>query len=156
RRLESVARQLVEAPSANLGRQYLHEYLLDEIDLDTLEATCNAVLVERLPRGVPGRPLRVAIDLTLRPYYGKVGVLPDHLRRGEAKPGTTRCHAYATAYVLHAGRRVTPAVTFAYANEALLDVLADLVARLEPLGVQLQRLFLDRESAAVAIRDWLQ
>src|SRR5262245_4523564 len=120
RSLESVCRQPVEAPSANLVRQYLSEYLLPETDLDTLEATCNAMLVERLPPGVLERPLRVAIDLTLRPYYGKAGVLPDQLRRGEANAGTTRFHAYATALVLHAGRRVTLAVTFVYADEALL------------------------------------
>lgn len=156
RSLESVCRQLVDAPSANLVRHYLAERLFDDLDLETLEATCNAMLVARLPPGVLGRPLRVAIDLTLRPYYGKTGLLPDQLRRGQAKAGTTRFHAYATAFVLHAGRRVTLAVTFVYAEEALADVLADLVGRLHQLGVRLQRLFLDREFAAVASLDWLQ
>jgi putative transposase len=156
RSLESVCRHLVAAPSANLVRQYLTERLFEDLELETLEAHCNALLVERLPAGVLGRPLRVAIDLTLRPYYGKVGRVPDQLRRGEAKAGTTRFHAYATAYVLHAGRRVTLAVTFVYAEEALADVLADLVGRVRQTGVTLQRLFLDREFASVAVLDWLQ
>lgn len=156
RSLASVCRQLVEAPSANLVRHYLIERLFATTDLDTLEAVCNAMLVARLPSGILDRPLRVAIDLTLRPYYGQEGLVPEQLRRGEARAGTTRFHAYATAFVLHAGRRVTLAVTFVYAEEALADVLGDLVRRLRQLGVTIQRLFLDREFATVAILDWLQ
>jgi hypothetical protein len=156
RSLASVCRQLVEAPSANLVRHYLIERLFATTDLETLEGVCNAMLVARLPPGVLERPLRVAIDLTLRPYYGQEGLVPEQLRRGEAKAGTTRFHAYATAFVLHAGRRVTLAVTFVYAEEALADVLRDLVTRLRQLGVTIQRLFLDREFATVAILDWLQ
>src|SRR5262249_33045629 len=64
RSLESVCQQLLDAPSANLVRHYLKERLFAEVDLDTLEATCNTLLVERLPGGVRGQPLRVAIDLT--------------------------------------------------------------------------------------------
>jgi hypothetical protein len=156
RSLASVCRQLVEAPSANLVRHYLIERLFATTELDTLEEVCNTMLVARLPRGVLDRPLRVAIDLTLRPYYGQEGLVPDQLRRGEAKAGTTRFHAYATAFVLQAGRRVTLAVTFVYAEEALADVLRDLVTRVRQLGVTIQRLCLDREFAAVAILDWLQ
>lgn len=156
RSLASVCRQLVEAPSANLVRHYLIERLFAKTDLDTLEATCNAMVVAQLPPGVLDRPLRVAIDLTLRPYYGQEGLVPEQLRRGEARAGTTRFHAYATAFVLHAGRRVTLAVTFVYAEESLADVLRDLVTRLRRLGVQIQRLFLDREFATVAILNWLQ
>lgn len=87
RSIESVCQQLVDAPSANWVRQTLHDELLDEVDVDAFEAACNAVLVAQLPPSVTARPVRLAIDLTLRPYYGTDGVLPDQLRRGEAKAG---------------------------------------------------------------------
>lgn len=150
RSVTSVCQQLVEAPSANLVRQYLTERLFDQ-EFEALEARLNRLLVARLPPGLTGRAQRLAIDLTLLPYYGKEGIELDQLRRGEAKAGTTRFHCYATAAVLHAGRRVTLAVTFVHADEALLDVLLDLLERLNQLGVRILRLFLDREFASVAI-----
>ena len=150
RSLTSVCRQLADAPSANLVRHALTGRLLEQ-ECEALEAQLNALLVARLPIELRRRPLRLAIDLTLLPYYGREGLEPDQLRRGEAKAGTTRFHCYATASVLHAGRRVTLAVTFVHADEALLDVLTDLLGRLDRLGVRIQRLFLDREFASVAI-----
>jgi putative transposase len=156
RSIDSVCEQLVEAPSANLVRHYLTERLFAQVDLETFEATCNRLLIERLPAVVLTKSVRLAIDLTLRPYYGTEGEVPDQLRRGAAKAGTTRFHAYATAFVLHAGRRVTLALTFVYAHEALADVVTDLLERVRRLGVRLDRLFLDREFATVAVLDALQ
>jgi putative transposase len=155
RSIESVCQQLVDAPSANWVRQMLAEHLLAGVELDAFEATCNALLAAHVPPQVLSRPVRLAIDLTLRPYYGKEGLLPDQLRRGEAKAGTTRFHAYATAFVLHRGRRVTLALTAVYAHEALADVVSDLVGRVRALGVTPQRLYLDREFATVAVLSWL-
>lgn len=151
RSVTSACAQLVEAPSANLVRQYLTDRLFDREPFESWEARLNRLLVARLPPGLTQRPLRLAIDLTLLPYYGKEGIEPDQLRRGEAKAGTTRFHCYASASVLHAGRRLTLAVTFVHADEALGDVLLDLLARLDQLGVRIQRLYLDREFASVAI-----
>ncbi|MBI4492513.1 MAG: hypothetical protein HY690_06940 [Chloroflexi bacterium] len=85
------------------------------------------------------------------PSYGTQGLEPDQLRRGEAKAGTTRFPCYATVPVPHAGRRVTLALTFVHADEALVDVLLDLLGRLKRLGVRIQHLFVDREVASVVI-----
>lgn len=151
RSLESAAQQLSRAPSANLVRHYLADRLFEECDVDSLEAELNVALVERLPPGLTDRPLCIAIDFTLLPYYGPTGREPDQLRRGEAKAGTTWFHCYATAFVLHAGKRVTLALTFVRADEARRDVLDDLLGRLRRLGVTLDRLYLDREFASVAV-----
>lgn len=150
RRLTSVCRQLVDAPSDNLVRQYLTDRLLHQ-EFEALESQLNRLLVARLPAAVRRHPQRLAIDLTLLPYYGKEGVEPDQLRRGEAKAGTTRFHCYATVSVLHRDRRVSLAVTFVHADEALVDVLDDLLKRVQRLGIGITRLFLDREFASVAI-----
>jgi hypothetical protein len=151
RSIDHVCAQFCDAPSATRVRDSLAERLFARADLDRLEARLNALLVYHLPADLRTRPQRVAIDLTLLPYYGTVGQEPDQLRRGEAKAGTTRFHCYATASVLRAGRRVTLALTFVYADEALVDVLADLLRRVGCLGVPIARLFLDREFASVAI-----
>jgi hypothetical protein len=111
RSVESVGQQLVDAPSANTVRDHLADQVVYGEGLDTLEAQCNAVLVAHLPDDVVSRPQRVAIDLTLLPYYGRPAIERGELRRGEAKAGTTRCHAYATAYLVRDGRRLTLART---------------------------------------------
>jgi putative transposase len=155
RSLESVSRQFVGAPSANLVRHYLGQRLLWPLAVDELEARCNELLTAGLPPGVVGRRHRVAIDLTLLPYYGAYADEPGEIRRGPAKAGTTRFHAYGSAYLIRSGRRVTVAVAFVYAEDALLDVLEELLARLGHLGIGVHRLYLDREFASVAILRWL-
>jgi putative transposase len=150
-----VSHQFIGAPSANLVRHYLGERLLWPLAVDELEARCNDLLVARLPPGVAGRCHRIAIDLTLLPYYGEYADDPGEVRRGPAKAGTTRFHAYATAYLIRSGRRVTVAIAFVYAEDALLDVLEELLTRIDYLGIGVHRLYLDREFASVAILRWL-
>jgi putative transposase len=123
--------------------------------LDELEAEINATLVQHIPPNLAHQRLQVAIDLTPLPYYGTMGVEPDQLRRGEAKAGTTRFHAYATAFVLQAGKRVTLALTFVYAGEALADIVADPLGRPDRPCIRIRRLYLDREFAPVAVLDFL-
>src|SRR5262249_18816303 len=59
RSIESVCQQLEAAPSANWVRQMVAERLLEELELDALEADCNALLVARLPAGLRRRPVRL-------------------------------------------------------------------------------------------------
>jgi len=155
RSLESAARQFTTAPSANLVRYYLDTRLFAPLEIGELEARANALLTERRPADLTRHPLRVAMDFTLLPYYGDYAEEPEELRRGPAKAGTTRFHAYATAYVVRAGRRLTLALAFVYADDSLLDIVAELLARLDTLGVRLRRLLLDREFATVAVLRFL-
>jgi hypothetical protein len=156
RSVESVCQQLVGAPSANAVRYHVAEQVVYREDLDTLEAQCNAALVAHLPDDVRAWPQPVAIDLTLLPYYGQPAVEAGELRRGEAKAGTTRFHAYATAYLVRDGRRLTLALTYVRATDEVLDVLLDLLGRVQRLGIRIERLYLDREFATVAILATLQ
>jgi putative transposase len=156
RSVESVARQLAAAPSANRVRQVLAEQLFAQTDPEALEDECNRLLVARLPAGLDRRTQRLAVDLVLLPYYGAPAAEAGELRRGEAKAGTTRFHCYATAYLIRDGRRVTLALAFVHAEDALLDVLAELLQRVAALGVPVERLYLDRGFASVAVLAWLQ
>lgn len=155
RSIESVCRQLVSGPSANLVRTYLAQRLFAEIELESLEAELNELLTQRLPEDLRKGRLEVAVDLTMLPYYGRSGVEEDQLRRGGAKAGTTRFHAYATAFVLQTGRRLTLALTFVHADETLEDVVADLLGRLCGLGLATGHLYLDRDFASVAVLRFL-
>lgn len=155
RSLESVSRQFLDAPSANLVRHYLNERLLWPQTVDEVEEQANALLAAHLPPRLVGRAVRVAIDLTLLAYYGRYAEEPGEIRRGQAKAGTTHFHAYASAYLIRTGRRVSLAVAFVQAEDAVLDVLEELVARLRALRIGIKRLYLDREFASVAILRWL-
>jgi len=155
RSVESVARQLVAAPSANRVRQVLAEQLFADLDLDALEAECNALLAARLPPGLDRRAQRLAVDLVLIPYHGAPAVEPGEIRRGQAKSGTTHFHCDATAYLVRGGRRLTLALAFVRAEDALLDVLRELLERVAALAVGVERLYLDRGFASVAVLAWL-
>ncbi len=156
RSVESVARQLAAAPSANRVRQVLAEHLFARTDPEALEAECNRLLVARLPAGLDRRPHRLAVDLTFIPYHGQPAAEDGEVRRAEAKSGTTHFHCYATAYLIRGGRRLTLALAFVRAEDALLDVLAELLDRVAALGVGVERLLLDRGFASGAVLAWLQ
>ena len=151
RSLESVSHQFVAGPSANLVRHYLGERVLEPLAVEELEERMNALLAACLPSGLVGRQVRIAIDLTLLPYYGRYADEPGEIRRGQAKAGTTRFHAYASAYAIRNGRRVSVAVAFVQAEDAIADVLEELLARVQTLRIGVKRLYLDREFASVAI-----
>jgi putative transposase len=155
RSLESVSHQFVSGPSANLVRHYLGARVLAPLAVEDLEERANALLAACLPPGLVGRQVRIAIDLTLLPYYGRYDDEPGEIRRGQAKAGTTRFHAYASAYTIRNGRRVTVALAFVQAEDAIADVLEELLARLQALRIGVRRLYLDREFASVAILRWL-
>jgi hypothetical protein len=156
RSLESVGHQFVSGPSANLVRHYLGQHGLEPLAVEELEERANALLAASLPPGLVGRQVRIAIDLTLLPYYGRYADEPGEIRRGQAKAGTTRFHAYASAYTIRTGRRVSVAVAFVQAEDTIADVLEELVARLRALRIGVKRLYLDREFASVAILRWLK
>ena len=151
----SICGQFAHSPSANWVRYMIETHVLDEVDADVWEAELNELLWQRLPAGLLDEPLRLVIDLTLHPFYGRSGQETNQLRRGEAKAGTTHFHGYATAYVLRATMRVTLALSFVWAQESVADVLSDLVGRVQARGVRISRLDLDRGFATVAILRWL-
>lgn len=156
RAIESASQQMVEAPSGNLVRLYLHEDLLDKTNLAELEAACNELLVARLPEGICGRAHKVAIDLVFLPYYGEPAHDPQEIRRSRAKRGTTRFHCYATAYIIRKNKRLTVAMTYVQAHDKRSDVLKRLLARLAALNIGVRRLYLDRGFASVVIIRYLK
>jgi hypothetical protein len=127
--------------------------------LEHLKRKVNAAFRAHLPRALRRprkRPLRVGIDLTLLPYYGKHPLDSREIYRSQAKAGTHSFFAYATAYVVLHGQRFTLAVTPVTRSELLKDVLQELLALVSKAGLKTGLLLLDRGFYSVAIIRYLQ
>lgn len=123
---------------------------------ETLERRLNASFAAQLPKVVKGRHWRLAIDLNLRPYYGQAHHRVEEIYRSQAKRGTTHFHAYATAYLVHRGRRYTVALTRVEQGTALVAVIKRLVHNASRAGVRPNLLLLDRGFYSVAVIRYLQ
>jgi hypothetical protein len=143
---------LRRAPSSETVRQAL---LANLPDLHLLEQRINKTLRASLPR-LRGRRQHLAIDLTLLPYHGQPFHQANELYRGQAKSGTTHFHAYATAYRIQHGQRVTLALSYVHQGEPLTDVVQRLLRWARQAGVRSQLLLLDRGFYTVEVIRYLQ
>ena len=143
---------LQRAPSIETVRQAL---LANLPDLHLLEQRANKTLRASLPC-LRGRRHRLALDLTLLPYHGQPFAQANELYRGQAKSGTTHFHAYATAYLIQHGQRVTLALSYVRQGESLADVLQRLLRWARQAGVRAKRLLLDRGFYSVEVIRYLQ
>jgi putative transposase len=149
--LWAAARGLRRAPCGETLRQALRANLPE---LPALERRCNRALHACLPRRLPRRQ-RLAIDLTLLPYHGQPYRDADELYRGQVKSGTTHFHAYATAYLIQRGRRLTVALSHVRQGEDLAQVLRRLLRTASAAGVRPGLLLLDRGFYAVSVLRYL-
>ncbi|HLP72912.1 MAG TPA: transposase, partial [Bacteroidales bacterium] len=78
------------------------------------------------------------------------------LYRGQAKSGTTHFHAYATAYLVHRGRRFTVALTHVEHGADLVEVVKRLLRTASRAGIRPSLLLLDRGFYSVDVIRYLQ
>ena len=119
-------------------------YRLRHLTLKPLLKRANRLLAEQARCLLPRRPLKIAIDYTLIPYHGKPRKREDEVVRGPPKCGTTWFHAYATAYTILSGRRITVALAFVRGTDGTLKVLEEILRLIGDQGVQVKCLYLDR------------
>jgi hypothetical protein len=151
--IEHTCQVLEGVPSSNDIRFHLNK--LD--DLEGLENQVNAALQGRIPERIANHRHRLAIDLHLIPYYGAAEeTVRPYLYRSQAKAGTTTFFAYATVYVIRCHQRVTLAIHAIPRGETLVATLTYLLARLTPIRVKVERLYLDRGFYSVPVIRWLQ
>ena len=151
--LEHASEMLEDVPSGNGIRYHLSKLE----DMSQLEAQLNQTLQAKLPSQIVNRRQRLAIDLHLIPDYGKASdVEGRYLYRSAAKSGTTRFFAYASVYVIRAQQRVTLAVHAVPQGETRVATLTYRLSAIEPLRVNVQRLYLDRGFFSVPVIRWLQ
>jgi hypothetical protein len=143
---------LRHAPSRETVRQAL---LANLPDLHLLEQRLNKTLRARLPR-LRGRRYRLAIDLTLLPYHGQPFAEANELYRGQVQSGTRHFHAYATAYLIPHGQRLTRALSYVRLGEKRSDVLQRLLRWARQAGVRSTRLLLDRGCYTVEVIRYVQ
>jgi hypothetical protein len=148
--IEHIAQRLSGVPTGNDIR-----YHLDKLDdMDSLETQLNAALQHQLPAKVINHRHKLAIDLHLLPYYGHPS--PQEAPYIYAKAGTTSFLAYATIYLIRRHHRVTLAIHPVRNDETLVSSITHLLARLTPIKVKIQSLFLDRGFYCVPVVRWLK
>jgi putative transposase len=152
--VEAICGDLAETPDPETIRQYLNEQLTVET-LPELARNLNAALAAQIPHRVYRRACDIAIDFHDRPYYGRLPQEEGLWVRGKAKDGTTRFYRVATAYVILAGLRVTLAVGFFLPGNDTVSILGILLQRVKTLGIEVNRLFLDKGFASIDVMDYL-
>jgi putative transposase len=121
-----------------------------------LQRRVNRALAGDLPKALKRRRQRLAIDLTLIPYHGDPYVDPKEIYRSQAKCGTSRFHAYASAYVVCRGQRYTVALTPVEQGELTAEVVKRLIRQAAKSGVRTRLLLLDRGFYSVDVIRYLQ
>jgi hypothetical protein len=153
--IADACQRLRRAPSDEAVRQALWATLPH---LRALEARFNRAFAAQVPKGLRkrkrGYPL--IIDLRETPYYGKPYRQPRELRAGKAKQGTCRFHTVATVYLLSHGQRLTLGMTYVQGDDALVEVLARLLAQVREIGLRIRYLLLDRGFYNVDVVSYLK
>lgn len=142
----AACRDLADAASDQAVRNAL-DAMLPEID--ELQKRINQTLTTGLPKRVYRYPRRVAIDVTLIPYYGQPESNPSELVHSKQKKGTRKFHGYATACIVHHGMRYTVALTRITGGEKTPEITKRLVRLVKQAGLQIKLLLVDREFCTV-------
>lgn len=144
---------LKDAPSCETIRKALLATLPEYAEL---ERGLNRALAGDIPKALRRKKQRLAIDLHLKPYYGKPHEDPKEIYRSQAKDGTNNFHAYASAYVVCKGQRYTVALTPVQRGEAMKDVVQRLLAQARRASIRPCLLLLDRGFYCVDVMRYLQ
>ena len=155
-RLSSVAdacARLAGAPDGDTVLGLLARLLPDP---DRLERRLRGAFADHLPRALRRGRWVVAVDVTLIPYHGRPWRDPAEVYRGQPKGGTTHFHAYATAYLVHEGRRFTLALARVRHGTPPADVVRELLRRARAAGVNIRLVLLDRGFNCAGVVRYLQ
>lgn len=105
---------------------------------------------------VPPHPVDVAVDFHETPYYG-TAIDPKHPQFVKTKEerGTHRAYRYVTLVLVTHGFRLTVAARYLDHRGRLVAVLREVRRDAENAGVQIARLYLDREFYTDDVLAWL-
>ena len=126
------------------------------VDRDTLDRRVRGVLAASRPRALRHGCWAVAVGTTHIPYHGRPLDDEDELFRSQAKGGTTRSHAYATAFATRNGLRFTRAILPVRGHTPMHEVVRELRRRVAAAGVRVRRLLLDRGFDTAGVVRYLQ
>jgi hypothetical protein len=154
--LDSACQELADVPSGNRVREHLKEaFDASAFSVLAVEEELNAALAQGLSPALTKRINRnrydIGIDLVEIPYYGQPAQIDEEIRRGQARSGTTRFHAYATLALVHQGQRYEVALTFVWADETMDQIVNRLLTQAKTIGVRIRRAYLDKGFARPAV-----
>ena len=152
RTIEATCNDLPDAPDSNTVRGYINAQLTPS-QIRTLEQDCNRAFASRWPHWLWSARLVVAADLHDECYYGASDAAdPDNwVCRGATREGTTRFYRCATLSVIRNRVRVNLAVVFVHPDDALADVLKNLLNYVQKRGLHLQRLYADKGFCTIPV-----
>jgi Transposase DDE domain len=122
-------------------------------DAHGMLSRANDVIVEELRRrGVLGRPVIVAIDLTDDPYYGEYN---SRVRRSRRDRGTNLFYTYASIHVVENGRRITIFEVPVHQLDDHASVVERLIEHATARGIRIRTLLVDRGFYSVDVMNRL-
>jgi hypothetical protein len=151
--LAAACASLLAAPSDQAARNAL---LATLPAIALLQQQINRALRGGLPKPLRTRQQKIAIDLTLLPYYGLPQSDPKEIYKGHQKAGTKKFHAYATAYVIFKGCRWTLALRSVGHSDPWDDIVRDLMRQVQRAAVKVNCVLLDRGFYCVDVIRYLQ
>jgi putative transposase len=153
--IATACRRLRGAPCDQSVYDALDETLPERLEL---QRRLNRALATTLPRALKRgrRRAKVAVDLTLLPYYGKPAANDDMVYKGQEKGSTHSHHAYATAYWVYKGRRFTLALRAVRHDEPWEEIVRSLLRQARKLVPGISLVLLDRGFYSVAVIRYLQ
>jgi hypothetical protein len=153
--IAQTCRSLTRVPCDQTMYDALDATLPERIEL---QRRINRALAASLPKAVRRgrRAAKVAIDLTLIPYYGKPDRKDDMVYKGQEKAGTHHHHAYATAYLVRKGRRFTLAMIAVRHNTPWDEIVKTLLRMARKLVPAISLVLVDRGFYSVAVVRYLQ
>jgi putative transposase len=151
--LFAACQRLRDAPSDQAVRNALKALCPEPVPL---EHQLNRAFQSQVPKTFPRRRGRVAIDLVLLPYHGQPKTASEEIYRSQAKSGTTHFHAYASAYLVHRGRRFTLALIRVTQGMPMKEVVRRVLQGVRAAGIRPHLLLLDRGFFSVEVIRYLQ
>jgi hypothetical protein len=145
--------RLVDAPDSDTILGHLARQLPA---WDILDRRIRDTLIGHLPRAIRRGRWVIACDTTLIPYHGRPFVEAAEVFRGQPKSGTTHFHAYATAYLVKAGRRYTLALIGVRKGDTPEHIVRTLRRRVVAAGVSPKLFLLDRGFHSAGVVRYLQ
>jgi Transposase DDE domain len=150
--ISAAAADFYGGPSVETVRKATH---FNTPKIEILERRLNRALRATRPKKLRACQ-QVAIDLTLIPYHGQHQTKENELYRSQAKSGTTHFHAYASAYLIRHGQRLTLALSYVRQGEDLAVVLKRLMGMVRKTGVRPSLVLLDRGFFSVSVIRYFQ
>jgi putative transposase len=131
--------------------------LLAHLDLGRTQRAVTRALREPTRPFLPKRPVDVAIDFHDIPYYGEA-IDPEHPQfvQTQEERGTHRAYHYATLDLLLPNFRFTVALRSLRERGHRQRAVARVLAEAHRAGVEVRRLYLDREFYEYETLSWLK